>query len=44
MISAHQNVREINKAMVPTENMRTAAFVDASQNVALNYQQSGVFP
>ncbi len=44
MISAYRSVREINKTMVPSENMRTAAFIDAIQKVALNYEQAGVFP
>jgi glutamate dehydrogenase (NAD(P)+) len=44
MVSSYRRLREINKTKVPAESMRTAAFVDAIQEVALNYEQSGVFP
>ena len=44
MVSSYRRLLEINKTKVPAESMRTAAFVDAIQKVALNYEQSGVFP
>ena len=43
MTETYQNVRKINQAMVPSDNMRTAAFVDAIHKVGFNYQESGVF-
>ena len=44
MVNAYRRVREIHKTRVPSETMRTAAFIEGIEKVALNYEQAGVFP
>ncbi|REJ78115.1 MAG: Glu/Leu/Phe/Val dehydrogenase [Acidobacteria bacterium] len=44
MITAYQHTREILKRNDKVENLRTAAFVNAIDKVALCYQELGIFP
>ncbi|MCO6510137.1 MAG: Glu/Leu/Phe/Val dehydrogenase [Aridibacter famidurans] len=44
MISAYQHTREIFKSNPKVENLRTAAFVNAIDKVALCYHELGIFP
>jgi len=44
MISAYHYTREILKTNPKVENLRTAAFVNAIDKVALCYQELGIFP
>lgn len=44
MISAYQHTREILQSNPKVENLRTAAFVNAIDKVALCYHELGIFP
>ncbi len=44
MISAYQYTRDILKSNPKVENLRTAAFVNAIDKVALCYHELGIFP
>ncbi|HUF03956.1 MAG TPA: Glu/Leu/Phe/Val dehydrogenase [Aridibacter sp.] len=44
MISSYQHTREVLQSNPKVENLRTAAFVNAIDKVALCYQELGIFP
>ena len=44
MITAYNNVREIMRMEKDKIDMRTAAFIDAIDKVAVSYKEMGIFP
>ena len=44
MIGAYHEIREIKKRNVKIDTLRTAAFVNAIEKVAISYQNLGIFP
>ena len=44
MVNAYRRLREIHKTRVPAEGMRTAAFIEGIEKIAINYEQARIFP
>ncbi len=44
MISAYHQIREIRKQHNSEISLRTAAFINAIDKVAISYREMGIFP
>ena len=44
MVTAYLEIREIDKRVKGSRDLRTAAFMSAIQKVAVSYMELGIFP
>jgi glutamate dehydrogenase (NAD(P)+) len=44
MINSYENIRNISKRRKKIPSLRTAAYIDALEKIAITYEKMGVFP